>query len=243
MSLHVGKLYAHTKHGKSEALPPKAKQLPKYSRLEAEVRRERLILATIESVGEVGYSATTVREICRRAEVSPGLLSFHFSGKAELILHAYERLLNDFIGCLIEVVQQESGDPRVRLAAFVEACFDPERHSENRLSMMLAFWSELRQNPKIRGPAAEMFVTYRAALVQVIEEVASVEGNADEVDAGLVAISLTSLVDGLWLERSVNPQGFSLKDAKLACYGLLDGFLFCGTNEQWLQERAAGRNI
>ncbi|WP_170955906.1 TetR family transcriptional regulator C-terminal domain-containing protein [Cohaesibacter gelatinilyticus] len=224
-------------------MPPKAKQTPKYSRLEAEVRRERLILATIESVGEVGYSATTVREICRRAEVSPGLLRFHFSGKAELILHAYERLLNDFIAGIIEIVRHEDSEPRVRLAAFVEACFDPSGHSENRLAMMLAFWSELRQNPNIRGPAAEMFSSYRSELIEVIKEVALIEGNADEVDASLVAISLTSLVDGLWLERSVNPEGFSLEDARLACYGLLDGFLFCGTNEQWLQERAAGRNI
>ena len=224
-------------------MPAKAKQQPKYARLEAEVRRERLILATIESVGEVGYSATTVREICRRAEVSPGLLRFHFAGKAELIFHAYERLLKDFISGLLEVVRDENIDPRARLVAFVEACFDPNRHPEDRLSMMLAFWSELRQHPKIRGPAAEMFVSYRAELVEVIEEVAKVEGNADEVDASLVAISLTSLVDGLWLERCVNPQGFSLVDAKLACYGLLDGFLFCGTNEQWLQVRGAGRNI
>jgi len=224
-------------------LPIKAKQPPKYSRLEAEVRRERLILATIESVGEAGYSATTVREICRRAEVSPGLLRFHFSGKAELIFHAYERLLKDFIACLFDTVRSKGSDPRIRLAEFVEGCFDPKGHPENRLSMMLAFWSELRQDPKIRGAAAEMFMSYRTELVEVIEEVAIAEGNEDEVDASLVAISLTSLVDGLWLERSVNPQGFSLSDAKLACYGLLDGFLFCGTNEQWLQERAAGRNI
>lgn len=224
-------------------MPTKAKQVPKYARLEAQVRRERLILATIESVGEVGYSATTVREICRRADVSPGLLRFYFSGKADLIFHAYERLLKDFISGVLKAVRRESNDPRARLAAFVEACFDPVGNPENRLSMMLAFWSELRQHPNISGPAAKMFATYRTELVEVIENVAIFEGNADEVDASLVAISLTSLVDGLWLERSINPHGFSLTDAKLACYGLLDGFLFCGTNKQWLQVRAAGRNI
>ncbi|WP_424982434.1 TetR family transcriptional regulator C-terminal domain-containing protein [Maritalea sp. S77] len=224
-------------------MPAKAKQSAKYERLDAEVRREKLILATIEAVGDVGYSATTVREICRRAEVSPGLLRFHFSGKAELILHAYERLLNDFITSLLDVVRNVDKEPRERLAAFVEACFSADGSSENRLAMMLAFWSELRHTPEIRAPATKMFATYRKELIDIIEQVALIEGNADEVDAGLVAISLTSLVDGLWLERSVNPQGFSLEDAKLACYGLLDGFLFCGTNEQWLQERAAGRNI
>ena len=239
----VDTLNEHSGQLKRDILPTHAKQPPKYSRLDAEVRRERLILATIEAVGEIGYSATTVREICRRAEVSPGLLRFHFAGKAELIFHAYDRLLQDFISGLLDVVRREENDPRLRLAAFVEACFDPKGHSENRLSMMLAFWSELRQHPKIRGPAAEMFLSYRAELVKVIEDVALAEGNHDEVDAALVAISLTSLVDGLWLERSINPEGFSLGDAKLACYGLLDGFLFCGTNEQWLQERAAGRNI
>lgn len=224
-------------------LPSKARQSLKYERLDAEVRRERLILATIESVGEVGYSASTVREICKRAEVSPGLLRFHFAGKAELILHAYERVLNDFVEELTEIVRNEDRGPRERLAAFVEGCFNPNGQAENRLSMMLAFWSELRQNPMIRTPAAQMFASYRSELIKVVEDVALLEGNADEVDASLVAISLTSLVDGLWLERTVNPDGFSLEDAKLACYGLLDGFLFCGTNEQWLQIRGAGRNI
>lgn len=217
------------------------KPQPKFERRDAGYRRDRLIHAAIACISDIGYAAATVREICKRAEVSPGLLRHYFDGKAELVMAAYSQTLASFLGGVRDTIGQPGLGPREKLELFVEACFSTTNDPDNRMAMMLAFWSELRLHPEIRAQAADMFDEYRRELVTVIEAVALAEGNQDEVDPMLVATSLTSLIDGLWLEMSIAPDRFRIRDAKLACYGLLDGFLFCGTNEQWLQERAAGR--
>lgn len=218
--------------------PPNA---AKFIRMDASVRRERLTEATISAIVEEGYSAASVRKICKRAGVSPSLLRHYYSGKSELVLDAYNTVLAEFLDGAAQILQESDQAPRDKLVLFINACFDTKSNPERRLSLMLAFWSELRLHPEMRPPAITMFAQYRKMLIEVIEQVALDEGNQDEVDATLVAISLMALIDGMWLELYVDPEGFRLSDAKLGCFGLLDGFLFCGTNQKWLQERGAGR--
>lgn len=47
--------------------------------------REALLEATVESLTEVGYVATTTRGVAKRAGVSQGALQHHFSSKALLV--------------------------------------------------------------------------------------------------------------------------------------------------------------
>ncbi|MEX2319499.1 MAG: TetR family transcriptional regulator, partial [Bauldia sp.] len=56
------------------------------ARIEAEdVRRQQLIEATIDTLAEEGFVATTLAEIGSRARVSPGLISHYFSDKDGLL--------------------------------------------------------------------------------------------------------------------------------------------------------------
>src|SRR3954471_15787930 len=48
--------------------------------------RERLIAAGYTVLSEKGYEATTVKEIARVADVSPGLFHYYFESKDELLL-------------------------------------------------------------------------------------------------------------------------------------------------------------
>src|SRR5437763_13460287 len=48
--------------------------------------RERLIAAGYAILSEKGIEATTVKEIARLADVSPGLFHYYFASKDELLL-------------------------------------------------------------------------------------------------------------------------------------------------------------
>jgi AcrR family transcriptional regulator len=67
--------------------------------------REALLDATIECLVELGYSGTTVHEICRRARLSRGAQQHHFTTKAELMAaaveHLVERLKDEITGTLV----------------------------------------------------------------------------------------------------------------------------------------------
>ena len=58
-----------------------------------ETRREALIAATLELVGEGGASAATSRAIAQRAGVTPGLIRHYFTSKEELLRAAYLSLI------------------------------------------------------------------------------------------------------------------------------------------------------
>ncbi|MDY0395687.1 TetR family transcriptional regulator [Virgibacillus halophilus] len=59
----------------------------------AEARREQIIKAAIEVLKEVGYVSTSLAKIAKQANISTGLISYHFSGKEDLMNHTLEYLI------------------------------------------------------------------------------------------------------------------------------------------------------
>lgn len=50
-----------------------------------QARRAQIVRAAIETIAEVGFAKASVKEIATRANISTGLISYHFAGKDELI--------------------------------------------------------------------------------------------------------------------------------------------------------------
>ena len=73
--------------------------------------RQRFLEATLQSLAEKGYAATTTQEICRRLDVSRGTLLHHFSTREELIIEAVEYILGEnvrhFKQTMIELAGRE----------------------------------------------------------------------------------------------------------------------------------------
>ena len=59
------------------------------TRESADFRRQSLIDATAASLAELGVAGTSVRAICARAGVSPGLLTHYFDGIDDLVAATY----------------------------------------------------------------------------------------------------------------------------------------------------------
>jgi AcrR family transcriptional regulator len=58
--------------------------------------RELLFRTAVERMIEVGYDATTLRDVARRAGVSAALLYRHYPGKRALVLELYQRLSAEY---------------------------------------------------------------------------------------------------------------------------------------------------
>ena len=57
--------------------------------------RQRFLEATLHSLAEKGYAATTAQEVCRRLGASRGTLLHHFATREELIIEAVEYILGE----------------------------------------------------------------------------------------------------------------------------------------------------
>lgn len=189
-------------------------EAPKFRRYTAEERAAMLVQAGLSCLAEGGIAAFTVDNICRRAGASRGLIAHHFGAKDGLLVAVYEAAYAP----LLAMVGPEGGAPD--LADLVDRMLGTGAEDPGTLRIWLALWGEIAVNPSLRAAHRRNYARYCAAVERAVAQ-AGVAG----AQAGAVAASLIALVDGLWLERCIDPDGFDAARARMACQALLGPLL------------------
>jgi len=191
-----------------------------------EVRRADFVEATLACLAEHGYQGTTVRRIADRAGVAPGLLTHYFSGKDELVAAAY-RSLSDRVSRLFdERIAAAGTDPVARLSAFLSASFGPPNLDPALLRIWVNFWSLVVNDPAVRAVHAETYADYRAVVASLVVPVAETAGrdlSAEQADA--LAIGVSALLDGLWLELCLDPTTFDAGEGERIAREMIGAWL------------------
>ncbi|MDZ3830628.1 MAG: TetR family transcriptional regulator C-terminal domain-containing protein [Sphingopyxis sp.] len=174
-----------------------------FTRESADARRAALIEATAACLAAHGLAGTNVRAICARAGVSPGLLRHYFEGIDDLIAATY-RATSDRIDAIFAAAVEGAGaDPRVRLNAYLTASFRAPVTDPELLGAWTAFWALARSDARMAAIHAESYAGYRARLADLLHGC-----GADPDRAERLAVMLTAMVDGLWLELSLDATSF-----------------------------------
>jgi AcrR family transcriptional regulator len=84
--------------------------------------RTRLLDATVQALADVSVDALTMQTVAERADVALRTLYNHFPSKEALVVEAYARLATRTQDAVRDL--PDSGTPRDRMAAFVEAFYD-----------------------------------------------------------------------------------------------------------------------
>lgn len=179
-----------------------------FTRSAPDARRQELIEACARCLAERGASGTSVRAICAAAGVSPGLLTHYFDGIADLIAATYVHAGEQVGGALNRAMEDAGRAPRARLEAYVTASFRPPVSDPRLLATWLAFWSLVKTDPAIARLHGDVYADYRRTL----EELLGACGVAAS-DLRLHAIAISALVDGLWLEHSLDATTFTADEA------------------------------
>ena len=91
---------------------------------ERERRRQQIIVAAKRVFSEKGYSKSTMEDIAREAELSPGTLYLYFKNKDELYASLSLRILQ-YLNIRLEDVKKEKDiEPHQKITAIKEALFD-----------------------------------------------------------------------------------------------------------------------
>jgi AcrR family transcriptional regulator len=91
---------------------------------ERERRRQQIIVAAKRVFSERGFSKTTMEDIAREAELSPGTLYLYFKNKDELYASLSLRILQYMNIRLEDVKKEKDSDPTQKIASIKEALFD-----------------------------------------------------------------------------------------------------------------------
>jgi TetR/AcrR family transcriptional regulator, transcriptional repressor of bet genes len=86
----------------------------------AEARREQIMNAAIQTLDEIGFVKASLAQIAKRAGISTGLISYHFSDKNDLMNHLLMNLVEKSATYILERVHQES-TAQAKLRTFIDA--------------------------------------------------------------------------------------------------------------------------
>jgi TetR/AcrR family transcriptional regulator, transcriptional repressor of bet genes len=185
-----------------------------------ELRRTQLIEATIEVIAKRGFAGITLAEVADAAGLSAGIVNFYFKTKEELLVETLRHMAQQYQAHWTTALARAATDPTARLAAMVEADFDPQIASRKGVTVWYAFWGEARWRPeylRVCTALSDAFFEQTRELCQAIIEA----GGYRELDADAVARGLNAMIDGLWLDLLVNPKGLDRVEAKRTCFVFL----------------------
>ncbi|HUO79231.1 MAG TPA: TetR/AcrR family transcriptional regulator [Steroidobacteraceae bacterium] len=190
---------------------------PKFRRIARAARREALIAATLRCLRRDGHDGASVRRISAEAGVSMGLINHHFAGSASLIAAAYESLSVALIAAARRDVAAARGlAPAARLGRFFAASFAPEALDPGLFRIWLVFWSMVAHAPEIRAVHQRTGEQHRALLEGLLRALRRAPGAAP-FRVTPAAIGLAALMDGLWVDLSLNPASSTAAAAVALC--------------------------
>jgi len=188
-----------------------------------EVRRQQLILATINSIAKRGFADTTLSHVSKQAGLSQGIVNLHFKNKETLLVETLRYLRDDYRQAW-ETALGEAGDtPAERIAALVDVDFAPSVCDQRKLAVWFAFQGEAKSRPTYRQICEENDSLYADMFTGVIQELID-EGHYEGVDASVMTQMLTSLCEGLWLSLLVSPTQLTPEEGLKVMHAVLAKF-------------------
>ncbi len=184
-------------------------------------RRQQLINATIDSIAERGFSGTTLDKVTKGANLSHGVVNFHFESKEDLYDETLGFLAQEHYRLWHGSMKQAGPEPDRQLAAIVEADFDRKVCSSKKLAVWFAFWGQVKYRPNYieihNRYDDERFAEIKRLCSEIIER-----GEYESLEPASVARCIEALIDGLWLNLLLYPTSANRTRSRDDCFTFLN---------------------
>lgn len=120
------------------------------------IRREQILDVAERLVARAGWAGTTFAEICREAEISNGVLTYHFKDKDDLLLALFERASARWRERLHPTANGEEAVCDRLTTALGEATYRGEEQRELFL-LLLHYLSQASDHPEIATRLRTLF--------------------------------------------------------------------------------------
>lgn len=169
----------------------------------AEARKEQIIQACIDTLEELGYTNVSLTKIAKKAKVSTGLISYHFSDKMDLISQTLLYLLNkklDFISG--KVVQEET--PISQLEAYIEAslAYQVANYKNNIALIEIVFNAQNEEGiPYYRVDNEEEEDPLNTFIKEILIEGQQKQEFSNEFDAEMICVLIQGAIEESMLKH------------------------------------------
>lgn len=168
--------------------------------------RSKILHTALELFSKNGYDATSVAEICQKAEVSKGAFYHHFPSKQDLFMALMAGWLGELDGMLQEATVHAANVPQAieNMAGVSGSIFEA---LDGGFPILLEFWIQANRQPEIWKRAVEPYRSYLSYFAEVIQNGKIQDAFANDLDPELAARLLMGVAMGLLLQASFDPEG------------------------------------
>jgi AcrR family transcriptional regulator len=178
--------------------------MPKVTEAHVDSRRRQMIRAACISLAEKGLQQMTMRDIGLTAGLSLGAIYTYFSSKEEILRAIAEQSLQDNAAIVDQV--REVGDAREAFSKFFRIVTDPACCSADTVRIKIGLWAEIVRNPELLELGKHSFATMVADLTELVREGQQRGELQQALDAEAVAHVMISLLEGLTVQRAIDPD-------------------------------------
>lgn len=184
--------------------------------------KQRLIVATLESLKAEGIDGCSVRKIAERAGVSTGLINYHYPTVQHLVADAYSHLALTFLESGVEASVKHAGNPRKQISVFIKSIFADQVMQREILRAWVVFWGLIDSSSEMQ----KAHKSSSTALTSHLEHLfASLLSKPSALSPNMAANGLSALIDGLWLEWCLQTEAFTRDDCAKICEHWVDSLV------------------
>ncbi|MDA8368273.1 MAG: TetR/AcrR family transcriptional regulator [Nocardiopsaceae bacterium] len=170
-----------------------------------EARRAQIVSAAIDTVAEVGFAHASLSRIAQRAGISKGVISYHFSGKDELMDQVVEQVYSEIAEFVLPRIV-EAPDERAALRAHILTVAEYMRGHREKLMALAGIFNGM-QSPEGTSPRHRPMVA--EPVYQGIEErlrTGQERGVFRDFDVRVMAVTLQASIDGMFAYWVTHPD-------------------------------------
>ena len=186
--------------------------------------RKKLIEATLDIIAEGGLAKVTLPKVAERAGLSRGISNFHFISKENLLLETLKTVHSELDSVWNKYFVDSDLPPAEQLKGFIGVVFKPPVADLKKISVWLSYWGETAY----RGTYLESFTAkdreYEEAIERLMVRLAGTHAPIGGMPIRAIAVALTAIIDGCWLQFLIAPGRLHTDEAINACFAYLSRF-------------------
>jgi AcrR family transcriptional regulator len=188
------------------------------------IRKDEVVRVATKLVARKGWQNTTLADIAREANVSLGVITYHFSSKDEIIRSVMEKYVGENLTYLYESLQVYD-DPVERIRNLVRLTLRETKRDKEIYYVHFDYWAKISWNDEIREMNAQFYDFARDWTADCVRR--GVEaGVFREMDPREAATLINSLLIGIQAQHAFDEEAFDFERvAEMAEKAVLDFLL------------------
>ena len=189
-----------------------------------QMTRRKLIDTTIAIIAAEGLSRVTLPKVAAGAGLSRGICNYHFKTKSQLLLDTFTAVYQEHEAAWKAALADANVSPQRRLKRFIRVLLLPPVADFDKVAVWLAFWGEAASRQTYLDLCTARDLAFEESVAAVLGKLGPPRAGSLDMDLRAIAVALTGMIDGFWVQYLIAPGRLAPEQAISACLAYLATF-------------------